>query len=69
MSSPKETIIKEILSIRRRKSKVPTNETREIELFEIQIEKSLRRVDQNSYLAKKFDVRELEAIKASYLSI
>ena len=69
MSSPKETIIKEILSIRRRLSKVPTDETREIELFEEQIAKSLRRVDQNSYLAKKFDRRELEAIKEAYRSL
>lgn len=69
MSSPKETIIKEILSIRRRLSKVPTDETREIELFEEQIAKSLRRVDQNSYLAKKFDMRELEAIKEAYRSL
>lgn len=66
MSSPKETIIKEILSIRRRLSKVPTDETREIELFEEQITKSMRRVDQTSYLAKKFDKRELEAIKEAY---
>ncbi len=69
MSSPKETIIKEILSIRRRLSKVPTDETRVIELFEEQIAKSLRRVDQNSYLAKKFDMRELEAIKEAYRSL
>lgn len=69
MSSPKETIIKEILSIRRRLSKVPTDETREIELFEEQIAKSLRRVDQSSYLAKKFDRRELEVIKEAYRSL
>ena len=69
MSSPKETIIKEIISIRRRLSKVPTDETREIELFEEQLSKAMRRIDQNSYLAKKFDMRELEAIKEAYRSL
>lgn len=69
MSSPKETIIKEILSIRRRLSKVPTDETREIELFEEQMSKAMRRVDQTSYLAKKFDMRELEAIMEAYRSL
>ena len=69
MSSPKETTVKEILSIRRRLSRIPTDETREIELFEEQITKSLRRIDPNSYLAKKFDMRELEAIKESYRSL
>ena len=69
MNSPKEVVIKEILSIRRRKSVVPTNETREIELFEAQIEKSLKRAEPTSYLAKKFDMAELEAIKEAYRSL
>ena len=69
MSSPKETIVKEVLSIRRRKSVIPTNETREIELFEAQIQKSLKRVDPTSYLAKKFDMAELEGIRESYKSL
>lgn len=66
MSTSKEAVIKEILSIRRRLSKVPTGGSREIEVFEEQISKSLRRVDQTSYLAKKFDREELTAIKAAY---
>lgn len=69
MSSPKETIVKEVLSIRRRKSVIPTNETREIELFEAQIQKSLKRADPTSYLAKKFDMIELEGIRDSYKSL
>nr|WP_302597629.1 hypothetical protein [uncultured Cellulosilyticum sp.] len=64
--SSKETLIKDILSIRRRLSRIPTDETREIERFEEQLSKSLRRVDQVSYLAKKFDYEELEATKESY---
>ncbi len=69
MNSPKETIIKEILSIRRKLSKLPSNENREIEVFEEQLSKSLKRVDQTSYLAKKFDLGELEAIKQAYTSL
>lgn len=69
MSIPKETMIKEILSMRRRLRKVPTNETREIELFEEQITKSLRRADQISYLVKKFDRKELESIREAYSSL
>ena len=65
----KELVVKEILSIRRRLSRVPSDETREIEVFEEQINKSLRRVDQASYLAKKFDKQELEVIKAAYESL
>lgn len=67
--SSKETLIKDILSIRRRLSRIPSDETREIERFEEQISKSLRRVDQTSYLAKKFDYEELEAIKESYTNL
>ncbi len=67
--SSKETLIKDILSIRRRLSRIPTDETREIERFEEQISKSLRRVDQASYLAKKFDYEELEAIKEAYTNL
>lgn len=66
MSSSKELIIKDILSIRRRLSSIPTDDSREIEIFEEQVSKSFRRVDQASYLAKKFDRQELEAIKAAY---
>ena len=67
--SSKESLIKEIISIRRRLSKVPTDETREIERFEEQLSKALRRVDQASYLAKKFDYEELEAIKSAYSTL
>lgn len=67
--SSKEALIKDIISIRRRLSRIPSDETREIERFEEQISKSLRRVDQTSYLAKKFDYEELEAIKEAYTNL
>lgn len=67
--SSKETLIKEIISIRRRLRSIPTDETREIERFEEQLSKALRRVDQTSYLAKKFDYEELQAIKEAYSTL
>ena len=62
----KEEMVKEIISIRRRLSKVPAGGDREIEVFEAQLEKSLRRVEGASYIAKKFDRAELEKIKEAY---
>ncbi|WP_054739821.1 hypothetical protein [Cellulosilyticum ruminicola] len=67
--SSKEALIKEIISIRRRLSCIPKDETRDIERFEEQLSKSLRRVDQASYIAKKFDYEELEQIKEAYQSL
>ncbi len=67
--SSKEALIKDIISIRRRLSRIPSDETREIERFEEQLSKSLRRVDQASYIAKKFDYEELEQIKEAYQSL
>lgn len=69
MSSIKETIIKDILSVRRKLRRLPTGGCREIEIFEEQISKSLRRADQTSYLAKKFDKQELEAILEVYKAL
>ena len=66
MNNSKDAMIKDILSIRRRLSKLPVEGSREIEIFEEQISKSLRRIDQASYLAKKFDREELEAIQRAY---
>lgn len=66
MNNSKDAMIKDILSIRRRLSKLPVEGSREIEIFEEQISKSLRRIDQVSYLAKKFDRQEIESIQRAY---
>lgn len=62
----KESVLKEILSIRRRRHIPKDTGIREIEIFEEQVEKSLRRIEQERYLAKKFNLEELVAIHKAY---
>ncbi|MGL4362952.1 MAG: hypothetical protein ACRCSG_06795 [Cellulosilyticaceae bacterium] len=68
-SNTKEPILKEILSIRRRRH-IPKNvDNIEVERFEEQVEKSLRRMEQERYLAKKFNYDELVKILKAYEEI
>lgn len=69
MTFSKEKFIKDILSIRRKVNVKKGEGIREIELFEEQYEKSLRRVEQEKYLAKKFNQEELERILEAYESL
>lgn len=62
----KETVLKEILNIRRKRTIPKDTGIREIEIFEEQVEKSLRRIEQTKYLAKKFNIEELMAIHKAY---
>ena len=65
----KEKLIKEIMSARRKVDVRKGQDIRWIELFEEQYEKSLRRVEQEKYLAKKFNQEELERILEAYRSL
>lgn len=62
----KEEIIKEIMSIRRRIDVTRGRGTREVDVFEEQVEKSVKRIEQVRYLAKKFNQEELEQIHRVY---
>lgn len=62
----KEQLIKDIMSMRRKVNVKKGEGIREIELFEEQYEKSLRRVEQEKYLAKKFNQEELERTLKAY---
>ncbi|WP_070000064.1 hypothetical protein [Cellulosilyticum sp. I15G10I2] len=66
MSTNKEEILKAILSIRRRLSHIQLGLTREIDIFEEQVNKSLRRIDTISYLSKKFSLAELIQTQKAY---
>lgn len=66
MNYNKEEVLKEILGIRRRLNAIERDVTREIDIFEEQMEKSLRRIDKISYLAKKFSAAELQDILDAY---
>lgn len=66
MVQGKERLIKDIISLRRRVDVKKGMGIREIELFEEQYEKSLRRVEQDRYLAKKFNQEELSQIYSAY---
>lgn len=69
MAFSKEKFIKDILSTRRKVNLKKGEGIREIELFEEQYEKSLRRVEQEKYLAKKFNQEELERTLEAYESL
>ena len=69
MAFSKEKFIKDILSTRRKVNVKKGEGIRKIELFEEQYEKSLRRVEQEKYLAKKFNQEELERILEAYESL
>lgn len=66
MALGKEKLIKDIISARRKVNVKKGEGIREIELFEEQYEKSLRRVEQEKYLAKKFNQEELEQTLKAY---
>ena len=69
MALEKEKLIKDILSLRRRVDMKKGEGVREIEIFEEQYEKALRRVERDRYLAKKFNQEELQATIAAYEAI
>lgn len=69
MALEKEQLLKDILSLRRRVDARKGEGIREIEIFEEQYEKSLRRIERDRYLAKKFNQDELNATKAAYESL
>ncbi len=66
MSESKESLIKSVLSMRRRLSSIPSSGNREIEIFEEQMSKSLKRIDKVSYLSKKFSLADLAEIHKAY---
>lgn len=66
MAQGKEKLIKDIISLRRRVDVTKGADIREIEIFEEQYGKSLRRVEQDKYLAKKFNQEELVQIYNAY---
>lgn len=65
----KEALIKEIMSIRRRIDVSRGRGIREIDVFEEQVEKSIKRIEQGRYLAKKFNEEELMQIYNAYESL
>lgn len=66
MAVSKEQLVKDIISLRRRKDVKKGLDIREIEIFEEQFERSFRRVEQTQYLAKKFNQDELIQIYKAY---
>lgn len=66
MAMNKEQVIKDLLSLRRRINVDKGRGIREIDIFEEQVEKSIRRIEQERYLAKKFNQEELERIQKAY---
>ena len=66
MAVSKEQLVKDIMSIRRRKDVKKGSDIREIEIFEEQFEKSFRRIEQAQYIAKKFNQEELTQIYRAY---
>lgn len=69
MSGSKEEILKTILSLRRRLSRIEMGINREIDVFEEQMNKSLKRIDKVSYLSKKFSMAELIEIQKAYEAV
>lgn len=65
----KEKLVKDIISARRRVDVRKGEGIREIEIFEEQYEKSLRRVEQEKYIAKKYNQEELEQTLKAYQSL
>ncbi|MBP3888965.1 MAG: hypothetical protein J6F30_15175 [Cellulosilyticum sp.] len=65
----KEKLVKEIISARRKVDIRKGEGIREIEIFEEHYEKSFRRVEQEKYLAKKFNQDELEQTLKAYQSL
>lgn len=66
MADQKEQLIKDIMSTRRRIDVAKGRGIREIDIFEEQVAKSLARIEQSRYLAKKFNAEELQQIQTAY---
>lgn len=66
MADQKEQLIKDIMSMRRRVDVSKGRGIREIDIFEEQVAKSLARIEQARYLAKKFNAEELKQIYIAY---
>lgn len=66
MVDQKEQLIKDIMSMRRRVDVSKGRGIREIDIFEEQVAKSLARIEQARYLAKKFNAEELKQIYIAY---
>lgn len=66
MAVSKEQLVKDIMSLRRRKDVKKGLDIREIEIFEEQFEKSFKRIEQAQYIAKKFNQEELTQIYKAY---
>lgn len=66
MAVSKEQLVKDIMSLRRRKDVKKGLDIREIEIFEEQFEKSFRRIEQAQYIAKRFNQEELTQIYRAY---
>lgn len=65
----KEQMVKDILSVRRRVNIAKGKNIREIEIFEEQVEKSHKRIEQARYISKKFNEDELVRIQNAYESL
>lgn len=66
MNTNKKEILESILNTRRRLKHIPSDSTREVDIFEEQLSKSLKRIDQISYLSKKFSLVELADTLEAY---
>ncbi len=66
MSENKAEILKAILSIRRKLSHIKLDVNREVDRFEEQFNKSLKRIDKIGYLSAKFTVVELIQTQKAY---
>ena len=65
----KEQLVKDILNIRRRVNVAKGENLREIQVFEEQVEKSIKRIEQARYISKKFTEEELIEIQRAYESL
>lgn len=64
--STKEQLIKQIMYIRERMTPGKGAGLRDVDVFEEHVQKSIKRIEQNRYLAKKFNEEELKHILQTY---
>lgn len=69
MANSKEQVLKDIMDIRKRIDVTKGAGIREIDVFEEQVAKSVKRIEQSRYLAKKFNQAELEEIHRAYATL
>lgn len=69
MVNSKEQVLKDIMDIRKRIDVNKGAGIREIDVFEEQVAKSVKRIEQSRYLAKKFNQAELEEIHRAYVAL